>query len=46
MPLHTHENGRHKQISNQVLERMWRTGNPTALSLGVQTGAATLSDFQ
>ena len=26
----------------QVLERMWRKGNPSALLVGMQTGAATV----
>ena len=34
----------HKQINKQALERMWRTGNPTALLVGMQTGAATVGN--
>ena len=28
----------------QVLERLWRKGNPSALLVGVQTGAATVEN--
>ena len=30
----------------QVLERMWRKGNPFALLMGMQTGAATLENME
>ena len=43
IPLHTGHNGRHKQTNKQqVLERMWRKGNPSALLERIQTGAATV----
>ena len=32
----------HKQIHKQLLERMRRKGNPCALLVGMQTGAATV----
>ena len=35
IPLHTSENGHHKQINKQVLERMWRKRNPSALLVGL-----------
>ena len=39
------ENGHHNQINKQqVLERMWRKGNPSALLVGMQTGAATVEN--
>ena len=39
---HTGENDHHKQINkHQVLQRLWRKGTPSALSVGMQTGAAT-----
>ena len=41
-PLKPDENGHHKQINKQVLERMWRKGNPSALLVGMLTGAATV----
>ena len=42
IPLHTSENGHHKQNNKQqVLERMRRKGNPSTLLVGIQTGAAT-----
>ena len=40
MPLHTGQNGHHKQSNKQqMLERLWRKGNPSALLVGLQTGA-------
>ena len=30
--------------TNNVLERMWRKGNPSALLVGTQTGAATVEN--
>ena len=43
--LHTGQNGHHKQINKQqVLARMWRKGNPSALLVGMQTGAAAVED--
>ena len=45
IPLHTDENGQHKQINKQqVLERLWRKGNPTALLVGMQAGTATMAN--
>ena len=44
IPPHTFENGQHKQIKKQVLERMRRKGNPSALLEGMQTGAATVEN--
>ena len=45
IPLHTGENGHHKQSNKQqVLERLWRKGNPSALLVGLQTGAATMEN--
>ena len=29
IPLHTSQNGHHKPINKQVLERFWRKGNPS-----------------
>ena len=31
-------------INQQVLARMWRKGNPSALLVGLQTGAATVEN--
>ena len=43
MALHTSENGHHNHFNKQqVLERMWRKGNPSALLVGMQTGEATV----
>ena len=42
IPLHTSQNGHHKQINKQqALTRLWRKGNLSALSVGMKTGAAT-----
>ena len=43
IPLHTGQNGHHKQINNQqVLVRLWRKGDPRALLEGMQTSTATM----
>ena len=45
IPLHTGENGHHKQINKQqVLERLWRKGNPHALLVGTQAGTTTMEN--
>ena len=44
IPLHTGDNGHHKQINKQVLETMRRKGNPSALLVGMQTSAATVEN--
>ena len=44
IPLHTSENGHHKQINKQVLERMQRKQNPSVLLVGMQTGASTVEN--
>ena len=41
---HTSQNGQHKQIHKQMLERMWRKGNPSALLVGMKTGEATVEN--
>ena len=42
---HTSQNGHHKQTNKQqVLERLWRKWNPSALLVGMQTGAATVEN--
>ena len=39
------QNGQHKQINKQqVLERMWRKGNPSTLLVGIQTGTAAVEN--
>ena len=44
VPSHTSQCGQHKQIHKQMLERMWRKGNPSALLVGMQTGEATVEN--
>ena len=41
---HTSENGPHYQINRQVLERLWRKGNPSTLLVGMQTSASTVEN--
>ena len=42
--VHTGQNDHHNQINKQVLERIWRKGNPSALLVVVQTGVATVGN--
>ena len=44
IPLYTSQNGHHKEINKQVLERMWRKGNSSTLLVGMQTGVATVEN--
>ena len=45
IPLHTSLNGHHKQCNKQqMLERLWRKGNPSALLVGLQTGAMSMEN--
>ena len=43
-PSHTSQSGQHKQIHKQMLERMQRKGNPSALLVGMQIGEATVEN--
>ena len=43
-PSLTGRSGQHKQIHKQMLERMRRKGNPSALLLGMDTGDATVEN--
>ena len=38
------KSGQHKQIHKQMLERMQKKGNPSALLVGMQTGEATVEN--
>ena len=44
MTSHTGQSGQHKPINKKMLERMQRKGNPSALLVGMQTGAATVEN--
>ena len=44
VPSHTSQSGQHKQIHKQVLEKMWRRGNPRTLLVGMQTDTATVEN--
>ena len=45
IPPHTGQNGHHKQSNQQqVLERLWRKGNPGALLVGLPTGEITMEN--
>ena len=41
---HTGQSGQHKQIHKQMLGRMRRKENPSALLVGMQTGEATVEN--
>ena len=41
IPLHTDQNGHHKQIKEHVLAKLWGKGNPGALLVEKQTGETT-----
>ena len=43
--LHTGQNGHHQNIHKQeMLERVWRKGNPLALLVGIHIDVATVED--
>ena len=44
VPSQTTQSGQHKQKNKQMLERMWRKGNPSALLVGMQIGEATVEN--
>ena len=45
IPRHSSRNGYNKQVrKGQMLERMWRKGNPLILLVGMQADAATLEN--
>ena len=41
---HISQNGHHQKIYKQMLERVWRKGNPLTLLVGMQTSTATMED--
>ena len=44
VPSHTSQSGQYKQINTQMLVRMRRKGNPSALLVGMQAGEATVEN--
>ena len=44
VPSQTTQSGQHKQKNKQMLERMQRKGNSSALLVGMQTGEATVEN--
>ena len=45
IPPYTSENGKNRQgKKQQILERMWRKGNPLTLLVGIQVSTATLEN--
>ena len=44
VPSYTSQSDQHKQIHKQMLERIRRKGNPSALLVGMQTGEATVEN--
>ena len=42
---HTQQNGHHEKVyKQQMLERVWRKGNPPALLVGMQIGATMIEN--
>ena len=46
VPSHASQSGQYKQIHKQMLERMRRKGNPSALLVGLQSGATTMEQYE
>ena len=45
VPLHDSQNGCYQKVyKQQMLERMWRKGNPLTLLVGMQTSTATMEN--
>ena len=44
VPLHTSQNGCRQKVYKQMLERVWRKGNPLTLLVGMQTSTATMEN--
>ena len=45
VPFHTSQNGRDPKVyKQQMLERVWRKGNPLTLLVGMQTSTATMEN--
>ena len=44
LPLHTYWNGPNPEHSEQMLARMWSSGNPHPSLVGIQNGTAALED--
>ena len=45
VPLHASQDGYYPEVYKQeMLERVWRKGNPLTLLVGMQTGTATMEN--
>ena len=44
VPSHAGQNGCDPKVYNQMLERVWRKGNPLTLLVGMQTSTATMEN--
>ena len=44
VPSHASQNGWHQKVYKQMLERVWRKGNPLKLLVGMQTSTATMEN--
>ena len=45
VPFHTRQNGCYSKVyKRQILERVWRKGNPLTLFMGMQTSTATMEN--
>ena len=42
VPSHTSQNGCYQKVYKQMVERVWRKGNPLTLLVGIQTSTATM----
>ena len=44
VPSHTSQNGCYQKVYKQMVERVWRKGNPLTLLVGIQTSTATMEN--
>ena len=44
VPSHTSQNGCYQKVYKQMVERVWRKGNPLTLLMGMQTSTATVKN--
>ena len=44
VPSHTGQNGCYQKVYKQMLERVWRKGNPLTLLVRMQTSTATMKN--
>ena len=44
VPFHASQNGCYPKVYKQMLERVWRKGNPLTLLVGMQSSSATMEN--